>query len=68
MDTGRGYFEVFDGKDLSEVEKNLDELIEAHPNHGGVFSEGEVIELKGSRFRVSKIIRNGLKLALLPRK
>jgi hypothetical protein len=38
-----------------------------HPKHGGVFRVGEIIEIKGSRFEVSKIINDGLKLKLLPR-
>jgi len=38
-----------------------------YPNHGSVFKVGEIIKIKRSQFRVSKIIRNGLKLELLPK-
>lgn len=65
MDSGRGYFEEF--KDMKELKKNMHSLWNKHPNHGGVFEEGEELVIKGSRFRVSKIIRNGLKLELLPK-
>jgi hypothetical protein len=62
MDTGEGKFEMFES-----VEK-LEQLNKRYPNHGAIFREGEIVEIKGSRFRVSKIIRNGLKLALLPKR
>lgn len=61
MDTGEGTFKQF-----SEF-KDLKELRGLYPNSGGVFKEGEILEIKGSRFEVSKIIRNGLKLRLLPK-
>jgi hypothetical protein len=65
MDTGRGYFEHF--KDEEELRKKMHEMWNKHPKHGGVFRVGEIIEIKGSRFEVSKIINDGLKLKLLPR-
>jgi hypothetical protein len=61
MDTGKGKFEMF------QSAEELEQLNKRYPNHGAIFREGEIVELKGSRFRVSKIIRNGLKLALLPK-
>lgn len=60
MDTGNGYFEM-----LANKKEELERLQEKYPNHGGVFREGETLEIKGSLFEVSKIIRNGLKLRLL---
>lgn len=65
MDTGKGYFERFESMD--DLKKNMHELWNKHPNHGGVFSEGEILIIKGSRFKISKIIQNGLKLKLLPK-
>jgi hypothetical protein len=62
MDIGNGRFEYIP-KGTGQAEK----LQALYPNHGGTFREGEEIEIKGSLFRVSKIIRNGLKLELLPR-
>jgi len=56
MDTGKGDF-----AEISEpVAKQLQE--KKHP----VFQEGEIIELKGSRFRVKKIRQKDLVLRLLP--
>ena len=75
MDTGNGRFERFDipkeaGQDeaFDKLFKQQQKLLqELYPNHGGTFSEGEELEIKGSRFRISKIIHNGLKLELLPK-
>ena len=61
MDTGRGNFEQFN--DPTEIEG----LIKKYPNHGGVFSIGEKIEVKGSRFKVVKITPKKLTLRLLKR-
>ena len=63
MDTGKGRFEVLNTLDNDELER----LKKLYPEHGGVFQEGEIVEIKGSRFKISKIIRNGLKLRLLPK-
>ena len=76
MDTGSGKFKRFyipikAGQDEAfekTIQAARDLLKERYPNHGGTFQEGEELEIKGSRFRVSKIIRNGLKLKLLSRK
>ena len=59
MDTGSGRFEQFNAKSIKEYEKKVKELEGIYPGHGGVFYEGEIIELKGSRFEISKIISNG---------
>lgn len=76
MDTGNGRMEMFDVPDVvknnaQEWERKFknweDKLHVEYPNHGGTFYEGEEIEIKGSRFRIAKIIQNGLKLELLPR-
>lgn len=67
MDTGKGYFEEFYAKNEEEAKEHMERLLKLYPGHGGIFHEGEEIELKGSRFRISKIITNGLKLELLPK-
>jgi len=64
MDTGNGRFVKVD-KPSGEMYMN--DLRGKFPNHGGTFQEGEEVEIKGSMFRISKIIRNGLKLELIPR-
>jgi hypothetical protein len=65
MDTGKGYFEQFENE--KELREKMHEMWIKHPNHGGVFKQGEIVELKGSKFEISKIINNGLKLKLLPK-
>ena len=61
MDNGEGRMSFLES--FPELEK----LVEKYPNHGSVFSVGEIIRIKESTFRVSKIINNGLKLELLPK-
>lgn len=61
MDTGEGRFEMF------EKLEELEGLRKQYPKFGGTFQEGEIVELKGSKFEVSKIIQGGLKLRLLPK-
>ena len=63
MDTGEGRFVEVDPEDLPGMER----LGKQYPNRGALFSVGEIVEIKGSRFEVSKIIQNGLKLRLLPK-
>ena len=58
MDTGEGTF-------MRLTEENIDTALKLYPGHGGIFREGEEVELKGSSFVVSKILQNGLKLKLL---
>lgn len=56
--------------ELTEVAHKLDAMKEMeaeHPNHGGWFQQGEIIELRGSKFRVQAIKPNGLYLKLLPK-
>lgn len=63
MDTGQGKFEMSDGSE--EARKILEGK---HPNHGGWFRVDEIVELKGSRFRVKAVKPTELRLKLLPRK
>jgi len=59
MDTGEGRFERFD---LLEQYGNLRKK---YPNSKGVFTVGEELEIRGSRFCVKDISPFGIKLKLL---
>jgi len=59
MDTGEGRFEML--KSLADLEKATKE----HPKSKGVFTVGEELEIKGSRFRVKEISPFGIRLKLL---
>ena len=64
MDTGEGRFDRFET--MEELEAERKRLVTAGKRVGGTFYIGQELEIKGSRFKVSKIIRDGLKLKLLP--
>ena len=57
MDTNNGNFEIIG------TEKFEQQLKKEKPQ---VFKVGEIIEIRGSRFRVEKIMRKKLMLKLLP--
>lgn len=61
MDTGEGIFV------RPEKEQKKEELEQAYPNHGGWFQEGEIIELRGSTFRVASVGPKSIRLKLLKR-
>jgi len=61
MDSGQGYFVTADNQ------KKLKNLINDYPDHGGIFSIGQIVEIKGSHFKVSKITPKKLILRLLPK-
>jgi len=80
MDTGNGHFEML--KTFGALMEGQEEppnyrVLEASPvvkaaqkkfpNHGGLFTIGEKLELKGSLFRVKSIKPNRLVLKLLKR-
>jgi hypothetical protein len=73
MDTGNGRFEILqqpqnDQPQEGEALQRLkDALEQQHPNHGGWFQEGEIVSLKGSRFRVKRIKPTEITLKLLKR-
>ena len=50
---------------MFETKRKLEKLKKQYPKFGGVFQEGEIVELRGSKFEISKIIQGGLKLRLL---
>lgn len=62
MDTGQGKFEMSDGSVTEKIR-----LEGKYPNHGGWFRVDEIVELKGSRFRVKSVKPNELRLKLLPK-
>ena len=62
MDSGEGRFEQ-----MKDMEKELDDLLEQYPNHGGIFKVGEKLMIRGSRFRVKSIKPKQLILKLLRR-
>lgn len=61
MDTGEGTFKTF----VAPTE--FHELEEEYPKHGGAFTVGETIEIRGSSFLVRKITKKDIVLRLLPR-
>lgn len=62
MNTGKGRFEEV--KDLESV----DEMRKKYPESKGIFTVGEELEIRGSRFKVKDISPWGMKLKLLPAK
>lgn len=67
MDTGKGRFEQVNAANEKQLEEMKRLLESQHPQHGGWFREGEVVELKGSRFRVKRIKPTEITLKLLKR-
>jgi nitroimidazol reductase NimA-like FMN-containing flavoprotein (pyridoxamine 5'-phosphate oxidase superfamily) len=67
MDTGQGRFEEVTAKNEEELKLMMRLLEGKHPDHGGWFREGEIVELKGSRFRVKRIKPTEITLKLLKR-
>ena len=61
MDTGEGRFERL--PDLREA--TLEDARKRHPKSKGVFTVGEELEIRGSRFKVKDISPFGIKLKLL---
>ena len=67
MDTGKGIFEQIQATGEEELEKMKKALEERYPNHGGWFREGEIIEIRGSKFRVKAVKPTEIRLRLLER-
>ena len=61
MDDGKGNLVPF------ETAEELAKLQRDNPLHGGWFRVGEVVELKGSRFRIKAVKPTELRLKLLGR-
>jgi len=59
-----------DGKGKMEMYKDMQEASNAkarNPLAGGIFHKGEIVSIKSSQFRITQILPNGLKLALIPK-
>jgi hypothetical protein len=68
MDTGKGYFEMLHAKsDQKDVEEKKKAIEEKHPDHGGWFRVGEIVEINGSKFRIKSVKPDELRLKLLPK-
>jgi len=67
MDTGKGNFEQVQAQNKEQLEEMVKLLEGKHPNHGGWFREGEIVELKGSTFRVKRIKPTEITLKLMKR-
>jgi len=67
MDTGKGMFEQVKAENEEQLKEMMKSLEGKHPNHGGWFREGEVVELKGSTFRVKRIKPTEITLKLMKR-
>jgi len=63
-DSGGGEFIQFDVFDSKQLKKQLSIFRKKYGNRS-VFSEGEIVRIKSSTFRITKIIEKGLKLRLL---
>ena len=59
MDNGKGRFVEF------EKMEQLEQLRQQYPKSKGVFTVGEELEIRGSKFRVKDISPFGIKLKLL---
>jgi len=57
MDNGEGIFKAITEKKFEEQMKESEPM---------VFREGEILSIRGSRFRVQRIYRNKITLKLLP--
>jgi len=68
MDNGQGKFIYNDETDPTEKELKKAVMEAMNPNHGGWFREGEIIEIRGSRFRISSVKPTQLRLKLLIKK
>lgn len=58
MDTGKGHFKPL-GRQEAEKQMKTDESV--------VFRVGEILKIKGSRFRVEKMLKKKMILKLLPK-
>jgi len=63
MDTGQGTFAEISPEKARAMR---DVFIDGTLDTTGVFQEGEVVHLRGSRFKIDKIKRRTIRLLLLP--
>jgi len=67
MDTGDGLFKMIEAENQQRLAELKAQLEAQHPNHGGWFTVGEIIEIRGSKFQVKSVKPTELRLKLLPR-
>ena len=60
MDAGKGHLRMIDSDER-------DDLMNRQPTRTDIFSVGEVVALKGSRFRITKITPKKITLRVLPK-
>jgi len=65
MDDGGGHFRQLEQDKVEDMARAVKDLETKHPNHGSWFTVGEIIEIKGSRFRIKNIKPTELRLKLL---
>jgi hypothetical protein len=63
MDTGNGEFVM--ANDVTQ--KDIKDMQDKYPNHGGWFKVGDTIKIRGSLFRVKTVKPKELRLKLLAR-
>lgn len=63
MDSGKGYFEQFQNDE--QVNKRIAELERMQKKVGSIFRKGEIVEIKGSRFKIRSIGNKEMRLRLL---
>jgi len=66
MDTGHGRFEEYDKNITDSFLKSLANNQKPKTNIYGIFNEGEILDIKSSKFKIEKIHKHGLHLELLP--
>lgn len=67
MDNGEGRFETVEVPDEDKLKEQMAIMEAKRPHHGGWFKVGEVILIRGSKFRVKSVKPTELRLKLLPR-
>uniref|UniRef100_A0A6M3IVF7 Uncharacterized protein n=1 Tax=viral metagenome TaxID=1070528 RepID=A0A6M3IVF7_9ZZZZ len=63
MDTGKGYLAMLEEKEYQQVLS----VGEEGARTDGLFRLNEIVEVKGSRFKIKKITPKGLTLRVLPK-
>lgn len=66
MDTGDGRLRQFAMSGL-KAQEEIDRLLDEHPNAGGLFAVGDIVWIRGSRFKIKSIKPREVRLRLLAR-
>ena len=61
MDTGQGNFI------MAEKEEEFEAFKEKYPEHGGMFTKGQILHINGSRFKIISLGKRFMKLELRPK-